>query len=66
MTTIPSTHQSLSGLGDDAAVDSRGRIMVRLGNLTFNVGAKSAGGDDIDPELSRKIAERVVTNLETM
>lgn len=66
MPEVDITHQSLSGLGDDASVDSRGKIMVRVGNLTFNVAAKSGGADDIDPELSRKIAERVVDNLETM
>ncbi len=61
VTTIPSTHSHSQDFSDDTAVDSRGRIDRRSGNLTLDLSAKSADEDDIDPELSRKIAEQVMT-----
>lgn len=54
------SHRRLD-IGDEATVDSRGKVMVRVGNVTFDVALQR--GDDIDPELSQQLARRVVANL---
>lgn len=60
------THRRIAGLGDGAAVDNEGKVHVLFGNVTFQVAAQKGKKDLSDPDLSEKLAERVVGNLEKL
>lgn len=51
----------VQGIGDRASHDGN-RIKVLVGNAIFDLAVDS--GDDFDPELSRRLAQRVIRNME--
>ncbi len=55
------TNTALDGIGDQASHEGT-RIMVLVGNVTFDI--KANGERDFDLALSRSLAQRVVRNLE--
>jgi hypothetical protein len=55
------TNVDVQGVGDRASHDGN-RIKVLVANAVFDLAADS--GDDFDPELSRRLAQRVIRNME--
>lgn len=51
----------VQGVGDRASHDGN-RIKVLVGNAIFDLAVDT--GDDFDPELSRRLAQRVIRNME--
>lgn len=58
------THRDLEGIGDEAQMDNRGTVYVRLGNVTISFSGKTDGEDEIDPEVAAEVARTIVSNLE--
>lgn len=57
------SNRALPGIGNEASYNGRS-VMVRVGNVTFNVEARR--DYDYDPELSRTLAQQMVSNLEQL
>lgn len=55
------TNLEVQGVGDRASHDGN-RIKVLVGNAIFDLAVDT--GDDFDPELSRRLAQRVIRNME--
>lgn len=55
------TNVEVQGVGDRASHDGN-RIKVLVGNAIFDLAVDT--GDDFDPELSRRLAQRVIRNME--
>lgn len=58
-------HRALSGIGYEAAMNNRGSVYLRLGNVTIEVVGKTDvdDRDRIDPALAEEVSRRIAANL---
>lgn len=60
------SHQRWSEIGSEAAMDGRGSVRLRYGNVTIWLTGKTDGEDVIDPALAQELSRRIVANLDGM
>lgn len=58
------THQRFEGIGNEAALNNSGTMYVRVGNVNFKFSGKVDSEDRIEPEIARKVAARIIANLD--
>ncbi len=59
-------HERWPDIGSGSAMDGRGSVRVRYGNVTVWFTGKTDGEDVLDPGLAQDLARRIVANLDAM